>query len=124
MEKAHSDGRSPSIDAGIHQGKALLAELLAEARNNVPAAHQESKLGSVHMGHYNTQYEESMVFCDDDWVWWTPHFTPARGPKRPGFLAEGESSMLRSLCDLHFRSVLRMTSVTELSASDEPTEDQ
>ncbi len=101
------------IDKNIGLAESKLLACLAEAANSLSPS-ESHRLGRISLGHFNTQYRESMILCDRDWVWWTPPFDPARSDERPCFLAQGESGRFRQLCDRHFRAVKGMCDVKEL----------
>jgi len=113
-------GRPPDarpVHKGITEARHLLLDFLREAATQLPGD-QRHRLGQIFVGHFRTQFRGSMLLCDDDWVRWTPHFPPARGDQRPSFLAEGESSRLRQLCDRHFTAVKQVSNPSELGLDD------
>lgn len=114
MEK--DDGRGPgrSIEQCIRHTKPELLSLIRESRAELPPR-DHHRLGSVCLGHFNTQYRETMIICDDAWVWWTPHLNPARGAERPTFVFQGQEAKLTRLCIRHFEAVKRMVTIEDLS---------
>ena len=111
-----ADGRQPgrTIKECLRQIEPELVSLLRDASQDIPPR-QQDRLGTICLGRFNTQYRESMIICDDNWVWWTPHFNPVRGFDRPTFVAEGAESKFVKLSIRHFEGVKGMCVMKELS---------
>lgn len=110
-----ADGRPPGRSIGdcIREADGQLAGLLADAHNALPARDRH-RLGKIRLGHFNTHYRESMIICDDKWVWWTPHLNPARGADRPTLVFEGRGRKLVQLCLRHFEAVERIAHLADI----------
>ena len=123
MEKMElTDGRPSgrSIQQCIREVEPQLINILRESFNELPSQ-DHARIGKIMIGYFNTQYRESIIICNDDWVWWTPHFNPARGNQRPTFVAEGQESQFVRLCIQHFDAVKYMCNLKELSVSPSST---
>lgn len=121
MEIADGRERDGDIDTAVGQSRSEFLALVRESRSEV-APRDHRKLGEVWIGHFNTQYRETMIICDEDWVWWTPHLNPARGARRPTFVAHGERSRLVELCVRHFEAVKKACGVERLLATGDARE--
>lgn len=105
------DGRDPnsrSIPKCIDESRGELISLYKEVTKELPTL-SHGRVGKIMLGHFNTHYRESMIICDQNWVWWTPHLNPARGADRPTFVAEGADSQFVRLCVRHFEAVKRVS---------------
>ncbi|MER2529257.1 MAG: hypothetical protein ABTR07_15140 [Candidatus Competibacter denitrificans] len=119
MEKMElDDGREKgrSIQQCIRETEPTLNGLLVETATELAAIDQH-KLGQVYIGYFTSQYRETMIICDEDWIWWTPHLNPARGADRPTFVIEGASSKYVRMCIHHFEAVKRMTPLKRVSGA-------
>ena len=87
--------------------------LIRDVSQDLPER-SKHKMGDIKLGQFNSQYRETMIICDENWVWWTPHLNPARGKDRPTFVAEGENSKFVRLCINHFEAVKRMCNIKNL----------
>lgn len=115
-----ADGRGPgrSIKQCVLDTEPELQSLIAESVRELPSR-DHHRLGSVSVGYFNAQYRETMIICDDDWVWWTPHLNPARGADRPTFVFQGSDAKLTRMCIRHFEAVRGMLRLNKLLPSDE-----
>lgn len=114
-----ADGRGPgrSIEQCIRDTEPELLSLIRESLAELPRQ-EHHRLGPVSLAYFNTQYRETMIICDDDWVWWTPHLNPARGHDRPTFVFQGQQGKLTRLCIRHFEAVKKMLTLKELQQPD------
>lgn len=116
MRKDGSRGQGRSIEQDIRETEPALLSLLKEAMEDLPLS-DHHRLGSISLGHFNTQYRESMIICNDDWVWWTPHLHPARAAQRPTFVFQGQEATFTRMCIKHFEAVKKMVSMKVLTLS-------